>query len=52
MDQSGRAELETKIRKYRALARQVAGDTMTTRRMTALISELEEKLAAMDTPRD
>jgi hypothetical protein len=42
-----RVELEMKILKYRALARQ-APDDETTQRIKALVSELEQKLREMD----
>jgi hypothetical protein len=38
-----RVELEMKIKKYRALARDTA-DEVTTKRITTLIAELEQKL--------
>jgi hypothetical protein len=43
-----RVELEMKIMKYRALARQAATDPETTRRIMTLISELEQKLREID----
>jgi hypothetical protein len=42
-----RVELEMKIMKYRAMARRVADDE-TTRRITELITELEQKLREID----
>jgi hypothetical protein len=42
-----RVELEMKIMKYRALARD-AGDDVTTKRITTLIAELEQKLRDID----
>jgi len=42
-----RAELETKIIKYRSLARQTADDE-TVQRIQALVAELEQKLRQMD----
>jgi hypothetical protein len=42
-----RVELEIKIIKYRALARQ-ASDSMTTQRINDLILELEKKLREID----
>jgi hypothetical protein len=42
-----RVELEIKIIKYRALARQAA-DVETTRRVNGLIAELEQKLREID----
>ena len=42
-----RVELEMKILKYRALARQ-APDDETTQRIEALVTELEQKLREID----
>jgi len=42
-----RVELEIKIIKYRALARQ-ASDDVTTKRINRLIAELEQKLREID----
>jgi hypothetical protein len=42
-----RVELEMKIRKYRALARQ-APDHETTERIRALVAELEQRLREID----
>jgi hypothetical protein len=46
-DKNERVELEIKITKYRALARQ-ASDSMTTQRINDLISELEKRLREID----
>jgi hypothetical protein len=45
--QNEQVELEMKIMKYRALARDVADD-VTTRRIYALVTELEQKLREID----
>jgi hypothetical protein len=42
-----RVELEIKIIKYRALARQ-SPDEVTAKRIDALVAELEQKLRAID----
>jgi hypothetical protein len=42
-----RVELEMKIMKYRLLARDAA-DELTTRRINALVVELQQKLRAID----
>jgi hypothetical protein len=42
-----RSELEVKIMKYRALARQ-ASDADTAQRINELVTELEQKLREMD----
>jgi hypothetical protein len=48
MDQKNeRVELETKIMKYRSLARDAA-DEVTTQRISALVAELEQKLRKFD----
>jgi len=43
-----RVELETKIMKYRALARQIATDAETRARIEELIVELQQKLREID----
>jgi hypothetical protein len=46
-NKNDRVELEIKIMKYRALARQ-APDRETTQRINALVAELEQKLREID----
>jgi hypothetical protein len=46
-NKNDRVELEIKIMKYRALARQ-APDRETTQRINALVTELEQKLREID----
>jgi hypothetical protein len=43
-----RVELEMKIMKYRALARQATSDPVTEQRINSLVSELEQKLREID----
>jgi hypothetical protein len=43
-----RVELEMKIMKYRAMARQVAADPKTSQRIKVLVAELEQKLREID----
>lgn len=43
-----RVELEMKILRYRALARQIATDPDTQRRIKELISDLEQELREID----
>jgi hypothetical protein len=43
-----RVELEMKIMKYRTLARQIATDPDTQRRIKELISDLEKELREID----
>lgn len=43
-----RVELEMKIMKYRALARNVVSDDVTQRRIADLVDELEQRLREID----
>jgi hypothetical protein len=43
-----RVELEMKIMKYRALARQTTNDPVTEQRINSLVFELEQKLREID----
>ena len=43
-----RVELEMKIMKYRALAREATNDPVTEQRINSLVLELEQKLREID----
>ena len=48
MSESERVKLEMKILRYRRLARQIATDPDTTRRIEELIADLERQLREID----